>query len=146
MGRGGWTFVRLHIGECSLRCRCWFDTPADRRRMDGWTDVQGATADGEGGERKQSVMRAGAGERVRFKGNLFLALRHFEAMRMKRKTREGRIIYYRECYISGTHLSLVWQHYPRILQQHILGGGVGIALWCSMKMDEGANGWLGARK
>ena len=63
---------------------------------------------------------------------------------MKRKTREGRIIYYRECYISGTHLSLVWQHYPRISQQHILGRGVGIALWCSMKMDEGANGWLGA--
>ena len=65
---------------------------------------------------------------------------------MKRKTREGRIIYYRECYISGTHLSLVWQHYPRISQQHILGRGEGIALWCSMKMDEGANGWLGARK
>ena len=38
--------------------------------MDG-CPVQGATADGEGGERKQSVMRAGAGERVRFKGNLF---------------------------------------------------------------------------
>ena len=50
---------------------------AGRPMEDGWMDgCPGSDCGyGDGGERKQSVMRAGAGERVRFKGNLFLALR-----------------------------------------------------------------------
>ena len=51
------------------------DRPSTVGGMVGRTDVQGATADGGGGERKRSVMTAGWRERVRFKGNFFLALR-----------------------------------------------------------------------
>ena len=77
---------------------------AGRPTEDGWTDVQGATAD-MGMEASGSKVLRGlgpdAGERESVSKVAFFL--HFEAIRMKRKTRKGRIIYYRECYISGTH-------------------------------------------
>ena len=62
----------------SENARSVADVGSTRRPTDGgWMDgCPGSDCGyGDGGERKQSVMRAGAGERVRFKGNLFLALR-----------------------------------------------------------------------